>query len=175
MFDIGWSELLLIGVVALVVIGPKDLPKALATAGKWMARARAMAREFQNNVDDMIRQSELEELRKQVQQARSFNIQDELEKSINPPVAEPAKPLAVEDFTTPAGSDPAVTTPAEAAAPSTTPAAPPVPPAAAPAPVTPAPVAPVVDQPVDAPHSPVAGSSTPAAPVSPTPTDPTKG
>ena len=150
MFDIGWSELLLIGVVALVVIGPKDLPKALATAGKWMARARTMAREFQSNVDDMIRQSELDELRKQVQQARSFNIQDELEKSINAPAApvEPAKPLAVEDYATPA----------DAAAPTADGTAAPVPAAEPPAESSPAPEAPA---PVTATDS--------------TPTEPTKG
>ncbi|MBP7336085.1 Sec-independent protein translocase protein TatB [Niveispirillum sp.] len=101
MFDIGWSELLVIGVVALVVIGPKDLPKALSTLGKWMARARSMAREFQNNVDDMVRQAELDELREQVQKARSFNLTDELEKSIDPDGGV-RKTLAVEDFTTPA-------------------------------------------------------------------------
>lgn len=101
MFDIGWSELLVIGVVALIVIGPKDLPKALSTMGKWMARARAMAREFQNNVDDMVRQAELDELRQQVQKAREFNLTDELEKSIDPDGGV-RKTLAVEDFTSPA-------------------------------------------------------------------------
>lgn len=101
MFDIGWSELLVIGVVALIVIGPKDLPKALSTMGKWMARARAMAREFQNNVDDMVRQAELDELRQQVQKARDFNLTDELEKSIDPDGGV-RKTLAVEDFTSPA-------------------------------------------------------------------------
>lgn len=101
MFDIGWSELLVIGVVALIVIGPKDLPKALSTLGKWMARARAMAREFQNNVDDMVRQAELDELREQVQKARNFNLTDELEKSIDPDGGV-RKSLAVEDYTSPA-------------------------------------------------------------------------
>lgn len=100
MFDIGWSELLVIGVVALIVIGPKDLPKALSTMGKWMARARAMARDFQNNVDDMVRQAELDELREQVQKARQFNLTDELEKSIDPDGGV-RKTLAVEDFTSP--------------------------------------------------------------------------
>jgi sec-independent protein translocase protein TatB len=84
MFDIGWSEIAVIAVVALVVIGPKDLPKALHTVGKWVAKARALAREFQNNVDDMVRQAELDELRKQVEQARSFNLNQELEKAIDP-------------------------------------------------------------------------------------------
>ncbi|MQP67804.1 twin-arginine translocase subunit TatB [Niveispirillum sp. SYP-B3756] len=84
MFDIGWSEIAVIAVVALVVIGPKDLPKALHTVGKWVAKARSLAREFQNNVDDMVRQAELDELRKQVEQARSFNLNQELEKAIDP-------------------------------------------------------------------------------------------
>ncbi|SNS35499.1 MULTISPECIES: Sec-independent protein translocase protein TatB [unclassified Azospirillum] len=84
MFDIGWSEIAVIAVVALVVIGPKDLPKALHTVGKWVAKARSLAREFQNNVDDMVRQAELDELRKQVEQARSFNLNQELEKTIDP-------------------------------------------------------------------------------------------
>lgn len=106
MFDIGWSELLVIGVVALIVIGPKDLPKALSTMGKWVARARAMAREFQNNVDDMVRQAELDELRQQVQKAREFNLTDELEKSIDPDGGV-RKTLAVEDFTSPAQDKPA--------------------------------------------------------------------
>lgn len=99
MFDIGWSELLVIGVVALIVIGPKDLPKALSTMGKWAARARGMAREFQNSVDDMVRQAELDELREQVQKARTFNLTDELEKNIDPD-GSVRKTLAVEDFTT---------------------------------------------------------------------------
>lgn len=110
MFDIGWSELLVIGVVALVVIGPKDLPKALSTLGKWMARARSMAREFQNNVDDMVRQAELDELREQVQKARNFNLTDELEKSIDPDGGV-RKTLAVEDFTSPAQPKPDATPP----------------------------------------------------------------
>lgn len=105
MFDIGWSELLVIGVVALIVIGPKDLPKALSTMGKWVARARSMAREFQNNVDDMVRQAELDELREQVQKARNFNLTDELEKSIDPDGGV-RKTLAVEDFTSPAQPKP---------------------------------------------------------------------
>ncbi|MFV3076099.1 Sec-independent protein translocase protein TatB [Niveispirillum fermenti] len=104
MFDIAWSEFLIIAVVALVVIGPKDLPKALSTLGKWIARARSMARDFQNNVDDMVRQAELEDLRKQVQQARNFNLNDELEKSIDPDGGL-RKSLTVDDFTSPAKGD----------------------------------------------------------------------
>jgi sec-independent protein translocase protein TatB len=67
MFDIAWSELALIGAVALVVIGPKDLPKVMRTMGKWTRKARLLASEFQRNFDDMVRQAELDDLRKQVQ------------------------------------------------------------------------------------------------------------
>ena len=53
MFDIGWSEMAIIAVVALVVIGPKELPNALKTVAYWMTQARKMAREFQSGVDEM--------------------------------------------------------------------------------------------------------------------------
>ena len=56
MFDIAWSELGVIAVVALIVIGPKDLPKVLRTIGQWTAKARSMAREFQSGIDDMVRE-----------------------------------------------------------------------------------------------------------------------
>lgn len=84
MFDIGWSEMAVIAVVALVVIGPKDLPRALHTVGKWVRKARMLAREFQGSVDEMVRQAELEDLKKQVEQARSFNVSAEIEKTVDP-------------------------------------------------------------------------------------------
>jgi sec-independent protein translocase protein TatB len=64
--DIGWTELLVIIVVAVVVVGPKDLPRMMRVAGQWMGRARAMADQFRRSFDDMARQSELEELRAEV-------------------------------------------------------------------------------------------------------------
>jgi sec-independent protein translocase protein TatB len=66
MFDIAWSELFVIVVVALVVVGPKDLPKLMRTAGQWAGRARAMADQFRRSFDDMARQAELDELRSEV-------------------------------------------------------------------------------------------------------------
>ena len=63
MFDFAWSELTVIGVVALIVIGPKDLPKALRVAGQVARRARALAREFQNTFDEVIREAELDGIR----------------------------------------------------------------------------------------------------------------
>lgn len=65
MFDIGSSELLLIIVVAIVVIGPKDLPRALYKVGQVVGKARGMARHFRTGLDAMIREAELEELQKQ--------------------------------------------------------------------------------------------------------------
>lgn len=65
MFDIGWSELLVIGVVALLVIGPKDLPQALRTVGQWVGKARALAREFQGHIDELMRESQVEEMKRE--------------------------------------------------------------------------------------------------------------
>lgn len=64
MFDIAPTELLLVAVVALVVIGPKDLPRAMRVVGQWVAKARGMARHFRSGFDNMIRESELEEMEK---------------------------------------------------------------------------------------------------------------
>lgn len=64
MFDIAPTELLLVAVVALLVIGPKDLPRAMRFVGQWVARARGMARHFRAGVDEMMRQAEIEELEK---------------------------------------------------------------------------------------------------------------
>jgi len=71
MFDIAWSELFVIIIVALVVVGPKDLPKLMRTVGQWAGRARAMADQFRRSFDDMARQSELEELRSEVNRLKA--------------------------------------------------------------------------------------------------------
>jgi len=68
---IGGFEILVIGIVALLVVGPKDLPLLMRKIGKVMARARAMANEFRSSFDEMARQSELDELRKEVQALRT--------------------------------------------------------------------------------------------------------
>lgn len=75
MFGIDSPELLVIAIVALVVIGPKELPNMLRSWGKWMAQARAMASEFRGHVDDMVRQSELDEVKKQLESAPGLDLQ----------------------------------------------------------------------------------------------------
>lgn len=84
MFDIAWSELMVIAVIALVVIGPKDLPKAIFTLGKWVRKARVVAREFQTHIDDMMRETELDELRKEALKTRDLNIKKMMEDTIDP-------------------------------------------------------------------------------------------
>lgn len=64
MFDVAPTELLLVGLVALLVIGPKDLPRVMRTVGHWVGQMRGMARHFRAGVDEMIRQSEIEEMEK---------------------------------------------------------------------------------------------------------------
>jgi sec-independent protein translocase protein TatB len=84
MLDIGWSEIAVIVVVALIVIGPKDLPKVLKTIGIWVRKARMLTRDFQNSVDEMIREADLEDVRRQATELRNINIGREVEKTIDP-------------------------------------------------------------------------------------------
>ena len=65
MFDIGWDEMLFTAIVAIVVIGPKDLPRALRTAGRWIAKVRRVSGHFRSGIETMIREAELEDMEKQ--------------------------------------------------------------------------------------------------------------
>src|SRR5215510_3998697 len=71
MFEIGWSELLLIAVVALIAIGPKELPTVLRTLGQWMSKLRRMASEFQSQFQEAMREAEMADLKKQVDEMTS--------------------------------------------------------------------------------------------------------
>lgn len=84
MLDIAWSELMVIAVVALVFIGPKDLPKAIFTLGKWVRKARLVARDFQGHLDQMVRESELDDLRQEALKARDLNLKKMVENTIDP-------------------------------------------------------------------------------------------
>ncbi|MGH7045265.1 MAG: Sec-independent protein translocase protein TatB [Stellaceae bacterium] len=84
LFDFGWSEILLIGVVALVFVGPKDLPKAMRVAGYWIRKARTLSREFQGSIDQLIREAELDEVRQQLKKAAEFDLDKEFQNTIDP-------------------------------------------------------------------------------------------
>jgi sec-independent protein translocase protein TatB len=128
MFDIGWGELLLIGIVALIAIGPKELPGALRALGQWMTKIRRMASEFQNQFHEAMREAELADLKKEVDEmatkAQSYAHYDPLE-DIRKDIENAAGPL---DLNAPASStlDPAASSVAgpDAAAPSADVAAP---------------------------------------------------
>ena len=64
MFDVGFDEMLLVAIVAIIVIGPKDLPMALRTAGRWLGKIRRVSGHFRSGVENMIREAELEEMEK---------------------------------------------------------------------------------------------------------------
>src|SRR5260370_23787107 len=100
LFDIGWPELLLIGVVALVVIGPKDLPRALKIAGFWVRKARTLSREFQSSIDQMIRDAELDEVRQELKKASEFDIEKEIRNTVDPAgeLSESINPPYVPDY-----------------------------------------------------------------------------
>jgi sec-independent protein translocase protein TatB len=84
MLDIGWSEMGVIALVALLVMGPKELPNALRTFAHWMRQARSLAREFQSGVDQIVREAELEEAKKALQSASRMNVNKVIENSIDP-------------------------------------------------------------------------------------------
>ncbi len=84
MFDIGWSEMAVIMLVALIVIGPKDLPKVARTIGRWTGRARALARDFQRSIDDMAREAELDEIKKSIDRTGRMDLRNTIRDAVDP-------------------------------------------------------------------------------------------
>lgn len=74
----------LVALVALIVIGPKELPQTMRSATKWIRKARSLAREFQSGVDDMVREADLEDARKAIQTTKNFDVEKTLEQTIDP-------------------------------------------------------------------------------------------
>lgn len=118
MFDFAWSEIALIGVVALIAIGPKDMPAAIKAVTDMLKKARRMASEFQTHVDAMVREANLDEVRNQISELRNLNVQGEIEKAIDADgslrstlASNPLEPLP----TPPAPPTPVPAAPAEAA------------------------------------------------------------
>jgi sec-independent protein translocase protein TatB len=83
MFDFAWSEIALIGVVALIAIGPKDLPVAMKAVSEIIKKARRMAGEFQTHVDEMVRDADLGEVRDSINQIRNFDIKGAIKRTID--------------------------------------------------------------------------------------------
>src|SRR5665647_824249 len=104
MFGLGWGEMVVIGIVALIAIGPKELPTVLRTAGHWIGKVRRMANEFQGQFQEALREAELTDLQKQAESFTSditnfdplAETQKDLERSfdINDPMQTPDAPLA---------------------------------------------------------------------------------
>jgi sec-independent protein translocase protein TatB len=84
MFDFAWSEIALIAGVALVVIGPKDLPVAIRAISGFVKKARRMAGEFQTHVDEMIRDADLKDVKDSLNEIRNFDFRGTVEKTIDP-------------------------------------------------------------------------------------------
>ncbi len=86
MLDFSWSHILLLLIVALVVVGPKDLPRLMRIVGQWMGKARSMADQFRRSFDDMARQAELDELRKEIESLRNEKPLADIETEMNRPI-----------------------------------------------------------------------------------------
>ena len=71
MFDLGWGKIIIVAVIALIVIGPKELPAVLRTVGQWMGKVRRMASEFQSQFQEAMREAEMADLKKQVEEMSS--------------------------------------------------------------------------------------------------------
>ena len=84
MLDVGWQELFLIAVITIIVVGPKEIPRVLRTVTLWIRKVKDMAREFQSSIDDIAREAELDDIKKQLAEAQDFDIEREIEQAIDP-------------------------------------------------------------------------------------------
>jgi sec-independent protein translocase protein TatB len=83
MFDFAWSEIALIAAVALIAIGPKDMPAAIRAVTGMVKKARKMAAEFQTHVDEMVREVNLDEVRSQFNEIRNFDVRGAIERAVD--------------------------------------------------------------------------------------------
>ena len=158
MFDIGWSELVLIGVVALIAIGPKELPGVLRMVGQWMGKARKMAAEFQGQFQEAMREAEMADLKKSFDEvkeaATGFNPLSSLQKDVSDALRvdaldKPAETPAAAAFEAPAiSSEPPATSSEAPATSSEAPVTPTTPEPPTPATFVEAEAHPAVDEPL---------------------------
>ena len=98
MFDIGWQELFIVAVLVIVVVGPKDLPRTLRAVMGLLRKGRMMARDFQNGIDDVVREADLEDIRKQNTDVGGDDIPNSIEEALDPD-GDIAKDLDMTDVT----------------------------------------------------------------------------
>jgi sec-independent protein translocase protein TatB len=98
MFDIGWQELLIVAVLVIVVVGPKDLPRTLRAIMGLVRKGRMLARDFQNGIDDVIREADLDDMRKQITDAGDNDIAGAIKETLDPD-GDIAKDLDMTDVT----------------------------------------------------------------------------
>ncbi|RWC64593.1 Sec-independent protein translocase protein TatB [Mesorhizobium sp.] len=84
MFEVGWTEMLVIAIVMIVVVGPKDLPNMLRTFGRTTAKLRAMASDFQKQFNEALKEAELDDVKKSVDELRGLSPMTEIRKQLNP-------------------------------------------------------------------------------------------
>ena len=84
MFDIGWQELFLVALVTIIVVGPKEIPRVLRTVTLWIRKVRSMAREFQDGIDDLAREADLDDLRQEITKTGNVDLDGEIGRSIDP-------------------------------------------------------------------------------------------
>jgi len=84
MFDLAWSEIALVGLVAVLVLGPKELPQAMRTMAKMMRKVRGLTSELQGHMNEIVREAELDEVRQSIKKLSSTNLKAEAEKIIDP-------------------------------------------------------------------------------------------
>jgi sec-independent protein translocase protein TatB len=84
MLDVGWQELFIIGVITIVVVGPEEIPKVLRTVTSWVRRIREMAREFQSGIDDIARESELADIKRDLENTANVDMEESLENIMDP-------------------------------------------------------------------------------------------
>ncbi len=84
MFDLAWGELAIIGLVAVLVLGPKELPGAMRTMAKMMRKMRSLTSELQGHMNEIVREAELDEVRQSIKKLSTTNLQSELTKAVDP-------------------------------------------------------------------------------------------
>lgn len=84
MIDIGWAELMVVAMLALIIIGPKDLPRVMRSVGQWVNKARGMSREFRSSINEMISEAELDDAKQAIQSTRQMSVDKIVEDTIDP-------------------------------------------------------------------------------------------